>query len=223
MQFVLGRSKHLIKLKEAYMKLNKKLVILAAAGALSAVTAIPAMALENEFHGTYTIKGFASNYQDGGAADVSPSKLGEKNKDNNYAEQRIRIFYTGKVNTDLKLVTGFELDTRFGGVTNGKYTNTSDAGVLDGDGINLETKWAYLDYNATKNVNIKTGLLPYKDSIKGLLIDADLTAIYATTKLDPLTLGFAYSRFSEANQTTDGLTAGHLGDFAKDLLIADAT
>ena len=35
---------------------------------------------------------------------------------NNYFEQRARLQYTAKVSDDLKLVTHFELDTRFGGI-----------------------------------------------------------------------------------------------------------
>ena len=115
------------------MSLKKTVAIAAAVGALAAIS-VPAMALENEFHGFYTIKGFVSNFNDGGAADLSPAALRKNERANNYAEQRARIFYTGKASDDLKLVTAFEMDTRFGGVTNGKYTNTSDGGVLDGDG-----------------------------------------------------------------------------------------
>jgi hypothetical protein len=204
------------------MSLKKTVAILAAAGALAAIS-VPAMALENEFHGYYTLRGYVSNYNDAAAADVNPSALRHHERANQYAEQRARIFYTGKASDDLKLVTAFEMDTRFGGVTNGKYTNTSDAGVLDGDGINFETKWVYLDFNALPQINIKTGLMPYKDSIKGLFIDADVPAVMTTTKLGAFTLGLGYARFNEANQTNSGFSAGHLGDKATDLLIADSS
>jgi len=204
------------------MNFKKAATIAAVAGALAAVS-VPAMALENEFHGFYQIKGILSNYNDGAAIDQSPAKLKENAQANNFAEQRARIFYTAKANDDLKLVTGFEMDTRFGGVTNGKYTNTSDAGVLDGDGINFETKWAYLDFNANKAVNVKVGLLPYKDTLKGLFIDADIPALITTTKLNPLTLVMGYSRYNEINQTNTGLAAGRLGDRATDLFILDAS
>ena len=200
------------------MSIKKTVAIAAAAGALAAIS-VPAMALENEFHGFYQIKGIVSNYQDGDFKDTAPTL--KDAKANNYAEQRARIFYTAKTSADLKLVTAFELDTRFGGITDSKYTNSSDAGVLDGDGINLETKWVYLDFNATDKVSVKTGLMPYKDSIKGLFIDADLTALYTTTKLDALTLGVGYSRFSEAEQQIK--PTSHLGDSAKDLLLVDAS
>jgi len=203
------------------MSLKKTVAIAAAVGALAAIS-VPAMALENEFHGFFTIKGFLSNYNDGAAADVSPAALRKNARANNYAEQRARIFYTGKASDDLKLVTAFEMDTRFGGVTNGKYTNTSDGGVMDGDGINFETKWVYLDFNAAKNFNVRTGLQPYKDSLKGIFLDADIPAIMTKTNLDPFTLGLGYTRFAEGNQTNSGFSAGNLGDRASDLLLTDA-
>lgn len=206
------------------MSLKKVVAIAAAAGALAAIS-VPAMALENEFHGFYQIKGFLSNYNNGAAGDQSPTVLGDKARANNYAEQRARIFYTGKASDDLKLVTAFELDTRFGGATDGKYYGSSDAGVRDGDGINLETKWVYLDFNATSNINVKTGLMPYKDSIKGLFIDADMPFVMTKTKLGDATVGLGYSRFNEADQAnnTTNFGAGHLGKNASDLLVLDTS
>lgn len=201
------------------MSIKKTVAIAAAAGALAAIS-VPAMALENEFHGFYQIKGFASNFNNATTRDGLPTSNVDV-KASNYAEQRARIFYTGKTSADLKLVTAFELDTRFGGITDKKYANSSDSGTLDGDGINLETKWVYLDFNATDKVNVKTGLMPYKDSIKGLLIDADVNAIYTTTKLDALTLGVGYSRVSDADQKST--PTSHLGDSATDLLLVDAS
>lgn len=202
------------------MSIKKTVAIAAAAGALAAIS-VPAMALENEFHGFYQVKGFVSNFNDGNATNQIPAL--KDVKANNYAEQRARIFYTAKTSADLKLVTGFELDTRFGGIKDktSKYGTSTDAGVLDGDGISLETKWVYLDFNATDKVNVKTGLMPYKDSIKGLLVDADVNAIYTTTKLDALTLGVGYSRVADADQQY--APTAHLGDSATDLLLVDAS
>ena len=200
------------------MSLKKTVAIVAAAGALAAIS-VPAMALENEFHGSYTFNGIFSNFQDGASGDFNPNLRNDKIKMNNYFEQRGRIQYIAKVSDDLKLVSHFELDTRFGGITDGKYTNSSDAGVLDADGINLETKHVYLDFNLGNNFNTKLGIQPYKDTLKGIYLDADIPAIMTTTKLGNYTLGVGYSRFSESQQT--GTAALRLGDLAKDLFILD--
>jgi hypothetical protein len=228
------------------MSLKKTVAIAAAVGALAAIS-VPAMAMENEFHGTYTFNGLFSNFQDGGSGDFNPAFRGQAStlatsdpitgvvtpgkpalqpyghtrQTNNYFEQRGRLQYTAKVSDDLKLVTQFELDTRFGGITDGKYTNSSDAGVLDADGINFETKHIYLDFNLGSNFNTKLGVQPYKDTLKGIFVDADLPAIMTTTKLGAYTLGVGYSRYSESLQT--GTAVGRLGDLAKDLFILDNT
>jgi hypothetical protein len=176
------------------MSLKKTVAIAAAAGALTAI-AMPAMAFENEAHGSFVSRFILSNYDNGGVAQVSPSQYRADAKANNYIEQRARLQYIAKASDDLKLVTHFELDTKFGGDKTGKYGVSSDAGVYDGDGINLETKHVYLDFNLGKSVNMKTGLLPMKDSIKGVFLDADVTGLVSTFKLDPVTLTAAYVRY----------------------------
>ncbi|MBI2354542.1 MAG: hypothetical protein HYV06_05860 [Deltaproteobacteria bacterium] len=206
------------------MKFNKKMVVLAAAGALSVATALPAMALENEFHGSYGFKGFLSNFDRAGANNMLSSAttmLKKENQANNYFEQRARLTYIAKANDDLKMVTTFELDTRFGGITDGKYNLSSDAGGLDADGINLETKNVYIDFNI-KPVNFKVGIQGYTDKLKGVFAGgADLPGIMTTTKLDALTLGMGYFRFDEAQKT--GAVTGRLGGAATDLFALDAT
>jgi len=202
------------------MTLKKTVAIAAAAGAMAAI-AVPAMAIENEFHGTYTFNGIFSNFAKGDGSQVNPASYPDKKKMNNYFEQRARLQYIAKVSDDLKLVTQFELDTRFGGITDNKYTNSSDAGGLDADGISLETKHVYLDFNLGKT-NVKTGIQPYKDTIKGLFIDADLPAVVTTTKLtDKYTLGLGYARFGETEQ--GAVTVNRLGGNVRDLVILDNT
>lgn len=202
------------------MSIKKTVAIAAAAGAIAAIS-VPAMALENEFHGTYTFNGIFSNFQDGASGDFSPVSRAEKQM-NNYFEQRARLQYIAKASDSLKLVTQFELDTRFGGITDKKYTNSSDSGVLDADGISLETKHVYLDFNLGNNFNTKLGIQPYKDTLKGLFLDADLPAIMTTTKAGAYTLGLGFSRFSDDYQLATATTQ-RLGDGAKDLFIMDNT
>ena len=162
------------------MNFKKAATIAAAAGALAAVS-VPAMAFENEVHGTYNLKFFGSNYENGFSSAIVPTAYPDNNKANNFIEQRARLQYIAKASDDLKLVTHFELDTKFGGDKSGKYGVSSDAGVLDADGIMLETKHVYLDFNLG-SVNLKTGIQPIKDNLKGILIDADVTGITVTGK-----------------------------------------
>ena len=208
-------------------KFQKQMLTIAAAGALTAVTALPAMAFENEFHGMYIMRSFFSNFDNGAAQDktIGQTVAGTTvrnaagRKMGNYIEQRARLQYIAKASDDLKLVTHFEMDTRWGGITDNKYTNSNDAGVLDGDGINLETKHVYLDFNLGKNSNVKLGLQPYKDTIKGLWLDGDLTAAVATTKFGSYTMGLGYGRVSDADTTAT--PALRLGSNSRHLVLFD--
>lgn len=191
-------------------KFQKQMLTIAAAGALTAVTALPAMAFENEFHGMFAIKTFLSNF-DNGASGVIP---GAKNtKTNNYTDQRTRIQYTAKASDDLKLVTHFELNTKWGDAASG--------GDIDTDGNNLVVKHAYLDFNVGKPLNVKLGQMAYKDTLKGLYVDADLPMAYVTYKAGGYTMGLGYSRFNDA-ATALGNKA-YLGDKASDLYVLDNT
>lgn len=198
-------------MKEAHMSLKKTVAIVAAAGALAAIS-VPAMALENEFHGSYAFNTTFSNFQAGASGDYSPAGKRENQQTNNYFEQRARIQYTAKVSDDLKLVTHFEIDHRFG-------DGNAD---LDTDSVNIEVKHVYLDFNLGKSLNVKTGLQAYQDTIKGLFISADVPAIMTTTKLGAYTLGLGFSRFDD-DGTANINGSSRLGDKNKDLFILDNT
>lgn len=201
------------------MSLKKAVTILAAAGALAAIS-VPAMALENEFHGIYNFNFTGSNFQNGTSGDVTIAGKPEKQRMNNYFEQRVRLQYLAKASDDLKLVTQFEFDNRFGA---GRAAGNGD---LDTDFNNFELKHAYLDFNLGQNFNTKVGLQAYKDTIKGLLIDADVPSVVTATKMGAYTLGLGFARFDDdvtpsvANTGTD---AGRLGDKNVDMFIMDNT
>ncbi|MGB4598877.1 MAG: hypothetical protein WBI04_02775 [Trichlorobacter sp.] len=193
-------------------KFQKQMLTIAAAGALTAVTALPAMAFENEFHGTFAVKTFLSNID--GNANGSALLTKEETKTNNYTEQRTRLQYVAKASDDLKLVTHFEMNTLWGNETSG--------GDIDTDGNNLVVKHAYLDFNLGKSVNVKAGQQAYKDTLKGLYVDADLPMAYVTTKLGAYTLGLGYSRFNDEDTLTLGGNS-YKGDIAGDLYAIDNT
>lgn len=196
-------------------KFQKQMLTIAAAGALTAVTALPAMAFENQFNGTFAVKTFLSNF-DNGASAVLP---GAKNtKTSNYTEQRTRLRYTAKASDDLKLVTHFELDTRWG---NTAASGDNGGGGIDADGINIQTKWAYLDFNMGKSVNVKAGLMPYKDNLKGLYLDADMPMAYMAYKAGGYTLGLGYSRFNDAAASLSN--KDYFGNKSSDLFVLDNT
>lgn len=196
-------------------KFQKQMLTIAAAGALTAVTALPAMAFENEFHGMMIWKTYFSNFDKADGAGINPAAAtwGEKRKMNNYMDQRTRIQYIAKASDDLKMVTHFEINSKFGDAATG--------GDLETDGNNIVTKHAYLDFNVGKSFNTKVGLQAYKDQLKGIFIDADVPAVMTTTKLGAYTLGLGFARYNDKN--ISGTTTARLGDADTDLFIMDNT
>src|SRR5919198_1631015 len=144
------------------MSFSKKLLAVAAVGALTVVTTAPAMALENEFHGLFRVRGFVSNFDDGSAGAVTPTfQPGTKN----FIEQRARLLYQAKANDDLKLVTHFEIDSRWGDASYSQTANTANSsfrnagGGIGADQVNIETKNVYVDFNCpVTKANYKVGI-----------------------------------------------------------------
>ncbi len=196
------------------MKLKKKLIILAAAGAVGAISASSAMAFENEFHGSYLLKYFISNYEAYNNAymlsnsnrsytlGVAPSTTTywndfSRKKTSNYFDTRARFYYNAKANDNLKLVTAFEIDSVFG--DNSQADGRNAGAALEADETNLETKWVYLDFMVPGvPMQIQAGIQPVKDKFKGIFFDADVAGVNTTTTFGPATLGLAYYRAYDA-------------------------
>jgi hypothetical protein len=199
------------------MNFKKTAIIAAVAGSIAAVS-VPAMALENEFHGLYRFMGYQTNFFNGTIAGLSAdSRAGFM------AEQRARLQYTAKANADFKLVTHFELDTRYGGknITPGNGylgTNTgNDAGNLDADQLTLETKSIYFDFNdPLTGSNVKVGLQPWSDSYQGLFLLADMTGAYASRSFGPAKASLGWFRFDD-----NTATVAQVGQLTADLIVVD--
>jgi hypothetical protein len=199
------------------MSFKKKMLAVAAVSALTVATAVPAMALENEFHGMYKFMGFQTNFFNGVGAN-----LADNAHSGFMAEQRARINYIAKANDDLKLVTHFELDARFGGrggdTASNIYTAKGDAGKLDADALSLETKNIYLDFNCPiTGANFKVGLQPWADAYNSLFLLADMTGVSVTKKFDPATVSLGWFRYDDNTQkaTVD------VGQSTGDLIVLD--
>lgn len=195
------------------MSIKKKLLAVAAVSALTVATAVPAMALENEFHGMFKFFGYESNFFNG-----LQGNLAKDAQSGFFAEQRARIQYIAKANDNLKLVTQFELDSRFGGKPSpsGPYFQ-NDAGNLDADQITLETKNVYVDFNCPiTGTNVKAGIQPWADSYKSVFLLADMTGVIASKKFDPLTVSLGWFRFDDNTAAT-----GVPGKLSADLIVLD--
>lgn len=203
------------------MSFKKTMLTVAAISALTAATAVPAMALENEFHGMYKMMGYLTNAETGGAA----FNLADNSQNSFFVEQRARIMYIAKANDDLKLVTHFELDARFGGSTSTKY-NLGDGGGLDADRVTLEMKNVYLDFKIpTTPVNMKVGIQPFTDAYQGVFGAFDGAGAIASAKVGAFTPTFGWFRLSDNNFTSNTTTGPNNrilpGDNTVDLIVVD--
>jgi hypothetical protein len=223
------------------MSFKKRILAVAAAGALGALAAVPAMAFENEFHGTYTLKYYLTNYEQPSPSLLKPASLTAWNatenlKTNNYFEQRARIFYSAKASDDLKLVTGFEIDSDWGDKAQGNLPNAgtgtsgfstaafrNSGGALEADAVNLETKWVYLDFKIPSTpTRVTAGIQAFKDSLKGILFDFDGGGVLTTTKLGNATINLGYIRGYDQSFFSTGTSSVPKGNEDLDIGVVEA-
>jgi len=200
------------------MNYKKRILSITAATALLAAAAVPALALENEFHGSLKVQFVNSNFNRVNGNGVGDYDFGTtKNRYSaNYVEQRDRLQYTAKANADLKLVTQFELDYAYWG--NSSYTvGRNSGGALGADSVNIETKHIYLDAAPYKGVNLKLGMMPNNDAFKAILFDADMAGALASSSYGKFSPSIGYFRFNDGSTSADKA----LGKRTNDLFMLD--
>lgn len=188
------------------MKMNteKKLVVAMAVTAMTIGSAASAWAFESELHGMFRVRGIVSNFDDdaGGSQNTLTGSLAKSDpRTSAWVEQRARLLYTAKSSNDLKFVTHFEIDSRWGDNSyNSNNTTRNNGGGIGADQVNLETKNIYLDFNIpTLPVNVKLGIQNWGgDKYKGIIMNTDAAGVVVNTKLDKGNVNFTYFRFDDA-------------------------
>ena len=211
------------------MKSSKVLGALVTLG-LAAAVATPAMALENQFSGSYKAFYDLSNYSaagndgdtafprdDGQPKHSNSTGLSKNAQTENYFVQRMRLGYTAKVNEDVKLVTKFEFDYNW--IGNSSYTTgRGSGGAIGADSVQMETKNIYLDLNVVKGLNTKIGMQGYTDSFKGIIFDADMAGILLSHEYDKASVTLGLFRFADS---TDWSKLGTIGKYTQDMVSLD--
>jgi hypothetical protein len=190
----------------------KKFAILALAVLLVAAFTVPASALENEFGGYWRTRFYQMGHFDGEKGDATNYRL---------VDTRTRLYYTAKINDNLKLVNKFEMDATWGesqyvapttydvvdagGATIGTVTVKNPQKSLYGDpgadGIDVEIKNTYADFN-TGPVNWTVGVQPYV-LFRSFYIDNDASGAIARWKvLDNLVLAGSWLKAFEGGPGT---------------------
>ncbi len=198
--------------------MRKFLWVVAVAG-LVLTLAAPAIALDFKFGGEYRIRFFSGQNVGGN----SPSLLFDHNDPNRNVrgvQLRVRPRFdvsddNGNITATLRLEIG---DIEWGngggaqGVTNGVNQTPGSArvgngsgGSLGADGVNVETKWAYLDFALPWGIpaRLRAGIQPWFLP-KGIIVDDDVVGLraYGTTK--PISYEMAWYRTSSGPNANPG-------------------
>ena len=186
----------------------KKFAILALAAVMVIALTVPAAALENEFGGYWRTRMYTEGHFNG-----------EKNDDTNnrLVDTRTRLYYTAKINDNLKFVNKFEMDAVWGsgtGSRNGRSVAT-DSGATAGaqignlrnygdvgaDGVAVEVKNSYADFNVGP-VNLTVGVQPYS-LFRDFHISDDGSGIIGRWKvLDNFVLAGSWLKVAEGGEGT---------------------
>jgi len=172
----------------------KKFTVLALAALLVVAFTVPAFALENIFGGYWHTRFLTQKNFDGdntGAVDTRE------------VNTRTRLYYTAKLNDNLKLVNKFEMDTVWGDrratVAGTNPINYGDAGA---DGVSIEIKNTYADFNVGP-VNFLVGVQNFKLG-RGFIVDDDASGMKAIWKVnDGLYLPFIWKKDVEGGAGRD--------------------
>jgi hypothetical protein len=181
---------------------------------LATAVAAPAMALENQFSGSFTSFYDITNYS---------AVYGQKDPVNNaptenYFVQRARLGYTAKASDSVKLVTLFELDYTFWG--NSSYaTGRNSGGALGADSVNIETKNVYLDLNYPM-LNTRIGMQGVDDAFKGSIFSADMAGIKLGHNYTNAGVTAGFFRWNDS--ANDSVTNAALGKTVNDMFMLDA-
>ncbi|MEI6702277.1 MAG: hypothetical protein WCL71_01915 [Deltaproteobacteria bacterium] len=191
------------------MKQRNTKLALAVLAALSCLTT-SAYAIENEFHGTLRIKGDMTNFAGSGGNDASGGAVLSTNnlgKSYFYTEQRLRLNYTAKLDYDVKVVAGFEVDSRWGDTDKSSDRGRNYGGAWETDNVNIETKNVYVEFPLfSLPTKAKVGLMALDDSYKGIFYNADTAAVMTETTLGKTKLTVGWMRAYD-NTTFNGSDA----------------
>ena len=161
-------------------KVSKYLKIVVAALAVAALAA-PAFA-DSTVSGYYRMQMMTDNLKGNPAKDkASESQI----------DQRLRMMYKNTLNEYVYFVYYAEIDTPWGQPSKGSIGGGGQAGA---DGVNVETKNAYLDFKIPNSIfSFRTGIQGFADRFEGTVINDDWAGVLANLAIAPTfntTLGY---------------------------------
>jgi len=156
--------------------------------AVMLAVALPALALENKINGYFRIQGITgSNYDKVNDAAAT-----------NFVDNRLRVKWTANVDDNSGFVYFAELDTPWGEPSKGAI---GDGGKAGADGVNIETKNAYMFFKAN-GFDTKAGIQGVNSGCDNTFILKDAAALVVSKKFGELGTTFIWSKFNENGKKT---------------------
>lgn len=174
--------------------MKKHLVMLVAILAIVAIT-VPAFAVEFKYGGMYRLRWQSNdNVVDGDS---------HSDDNQNYMDQRFRMYFSFVGSENLQVVTKWEVDTLWGN----SFDKFSTGGGVGADSINLEMKNVYVDFNIPYTPLRSTLGVQGISLLTGWIIDDDFSAAKFTAKFDPIrvTIGYIAAQNNDVTSTQDNI------------------
>jgi hypothetical protein len=164
------------------------LVLLLLAAVLVAV--VPAVAVDFKYGGYYFARWITSDNVTDGNSNLDDNQ--------NYFDQRLRLYFDFIASENLRLVTKYEVDTLWGN----NFDKFDSGGGVGADSINFKVKNAYVDF-AVPQAPVRASLgVQGLAFLTGWVIDDDFSGALFTTELDPVAIKLGYIA-AQNNNVTD--------------------
>ncbi len=123
-------------------------------------------------------------------------------------DTRLRMWIIPKPTKNLSLYLGFEIGDISWGDSIGNFADDnnlgkSSGGALGTDGVNIETKHIYVDYDFKQGFSFQVGFLPFSDPSQ-FVIDSDIPGIVLKYKFGNFTIKGVYARSYSGPDGIDG-------------------
>jgi len=171
----------------------KKTFVIGLAALLLVAFTMPASALENKFGGYWRTRAYTNQNFTG----EDQSEL----KDLTQVDTRTRLYYTAILNDDLKLVNKFEMDAVWG---------DNGYGDIGADGIKVEVKNSYADFNVGPMLNAKVGVQGMNIA-RGLFFSDDFAGAVISYKASGFVLPLVWMKPYEGGLGNNNLDVDYYG------------
>jgi len=187
----------------------KKSLVVAIALLAAVAVAMPAFAVDFKTGGMFRIRWQSNdNITDG---------LDDADDNNNWFDQRLRMYFTFVGSENLQVVTNWEADTLWGHESAG--AGRHGGGDIGADATNLEMKNVYMDFNLPNTpLNFRMGVQGYSDPLGGWIFSDDFSGVTVRTQFEPVALMLGYAAGKNDDPTDE---SENIDDFIIQLTYAN--